>query len=171
MASRGGASNKLPFWIHQLVEYLIGILLVSQALQADRPLIPLAAGAAVLALAATADGPLGAFRFVGRHLHHVLDLVVGIGLLMVAVLARDATGSTGVLVTVVGALSVLVLAVRTEGPRAHARRLEQREAAKRARSAPAPGSPLPPPGSAESAAGRMGRALGKGIRTYRDDPS
>ena len=165
------SSNKLPFWIHQLVEYLIGILLVSQALQADRPLIPLAAGTAVLALAATADGPIGAFRVVGRHLHYVLDLVVGIALLVLAVLARGATGSTGVLVTVVAGVSVLVLAVRTEGPRAHARRLDEKEAAKQARRDPAPGTPLPPPSGAESAAGRMGRALGKGIRSYRDDPS
>ena len=63
-----------PFWLHQLVEYLIGLILVAQGLQGPEPLVPAVAGGVVLLNAAVAIGPLGAFRLVGRRLHRVLDL-------------------------------------------------------------------------------------------------
>ncbi len=47
--------------------------------------MPAVAGIAVLANAAIARGPLGAFKWVGRGLHRWLDLVVMIGILAVAV--------------------------------------------------------------------------------------
>jgi hypothetical protein len=65
-----------PFWLHQLVEYILGITLVSQALQSPTPAVPAVAGAAVLVNAAVARGPLGAFRLVSRSVHRVLDIVV-----------------------------------------------------------------------------------------------
>jgi hypothetical protein len=64
-----------PFWLHQLVEYLVGLILVGQGLQAPEPLVPALVGGVVLFNAAVAIGPLGAFRLVGRRLHRVLDLV------------------------------------------------------------------------------------------------
>lgn len=65
-----------PFWLHQLVEYILGITLVSQALQSPTPAVPALAGAAVLVNAAVARGPLGAFRLVSRATHRTLDVVV-----------------------------------------------------------------------------------------------
>ncbi len=173
----------MPFWIHQVIEYVIGVLLVAQALQTDRPLVPLVAGMLVLGLAATADGPIGAFRVVRRPLHKVLDVVIGTGLIVFAVVARDSTSSAGTLVALVGGAAVLALAVRTERAR------PPRRSAPTSATAPpmAPMAPsattLPPvapaasvPPSAPPASGteaisrRAGRALGKGIRTFRDDP-
>ncbi|HEX4981726.1 MAG TPA: hypothetical protein VFV63_08510 [Ilumatobacteraceae bacterium] len=64
-----------PFWLHQLVEYMIGLILVATGLQGPEPLVPAVVGGVVLLNAAVAIGPLGAFRLVGRRLHRVLDLV------------------------------------------------------------------------------------------------
>ena len=65
-----------PFWMHQLVEYIIGLILVATGLQDPEPLVPAVVGGVVLLNAAVAIGPLGAFRLVGRRLHRVVDLVV-----------------------------------------------------------------------------------------------
>jgi len=65
-----------PFWLHQLVEYIIGLILVATGLQGPEPLVPAVVGGVVLLNAAVAIGPLGAFRLVGRRLHGVVDLVV-----------------------------------------------------------------------------------------------
>lgn len=65
-----------PFWIHQLVEYLIGAALVAQGMQDPDPLVPAVAGALVIVNAAVVRGPFGAFRAVGRGLHRWLDLVM-----------------------------------------------------------------------------------------------
>jgi hypothetical protein len=65
-----------PFWLHQLVEYILGVTLVSQALQSPTPAVPALAGGAMLVNAAVARGPLGAFRLVGRRVHRTLDVVV-----------------------------------------------------------------------------------------------
>jgi hypothetical protein len=65
-----------PFWLHQLVEYMIGLILVATGLQGPEPLVPAVVGGVVLLNAAVAIGPLGAFRLVGRRLHRVVDLVV-----------------------------------------------------------------------------------------------
>ncbi len=72
-----------PFWLHQAVEYIIGLILVGQGLQGPEPLVPAVVGGVVLVNAAVAIGPLGAFRLVGRRLHRVLDLVA-IGVVVAA---------------------------------------------------------------------------------------
>jgi hypothetical protein len=72
-----------PFWLHQLVEYIIGLILVAQGLQGPEPLVPAIVGGVVLFNAAVAIGPLGAFRLVGRRLHRILDLLA-IGVVAVA---------------------------------------------------------------------------------------
>jgi hypothetical protein len=72
-----------PFWLHQLVEYIIGLILVAQGLQGPEPVVPAVVGGVVLFNAAVAIGPLGAFRLVGRRLHRILDLLA-IGVVAVA---------------------------------------------------------------------------------------
>lgn len=65
-----------PFWIHQLVEYIIGLALIAQGMQDPDPLVPTVAGVIVLVNAAAVRGPLGAFKFIGRSAHRWLDVVV-----------------------------------------------------------------------------------------------
>jgi hypothetical protein len=72
-----------PFWLHQLVEYIIGLILVAQGLQGPEPLVPAVVGGVVVLNAAVAIGPLGAFRLVPRRLHQVVDLVA-IGVVVAA---------------------------------------------------------------------------------------
>lgn len=73
-----------PFWIHQLVEYIIGLALIAQGMQDPEPLVPTFAGVLVLVNAAAVRGPLGAFKFIGRTAHRWLDLVVGAVILLAA---------------------------------------------------------------------------------------
>ncbi len=65
-----------PFWIHQLVEYLIGVALVAQGLQSPEPLVPAVAGVIVILNAAITIGPMSAFRVVKRSQHKWADVVV-----------------------------------------------------------------------------------------------
>lgn len=68
---------KRPFWIHQVAEYVLGLVLVAQGLQSPAPLVPSLAGGLVVVNAAIVRGaPLSAFRLVSRTTHRVLDVVV-----------------------------------------------------------------------------------------------
>lgn len=71
-----------PFWIHQAVEYIIGLALITQGMQDPEPLVPTLAGALVLVNAAAVRGPLGAFKLIGRRVHRWIDVVVAAVLLV-----------------------------------------------------------------------------------------
>jgi hypothetical protein len=73
-----------PFWMHQIVEYIIGVAFVSSGLGSTTPAIPAVLGALVVVNAAVTEGPGGAFRLVHRRVHRVLDIVV---LVVIAVAA------------------------------------------------------------------------------------
>ncbi len=146
------------FWLHQGAEYVLGIVLIAAATQTPEPLYLALAGGLVILNAAIADGPLGAYRLVGRRLHRVLDWVV------VAMLAAGAVmpGPDPVARMVLGAMAVVlgVLAWQTRPT---------------ARSALA-ADPAPPPTTAAGAKavawGRAaGRMAGKSARAVRDRTS
>jgi hypothetical protein len=65
-----------PFWMHQVVEYLIGIVLIGAAFQAPSPVVPSVMGGLVVMNAAIAKGPASAFPLVSRTVHRWLDVVV-----------------------------------------------------------------------------------------------
>ena len=67
---------KRPFWMHQLVEYILGGALVASGLQSPTPLVPSVLGGIVMIHSAITVGPLGAFRVIRRRLHRVIDPVV-----------------------------------------------------------------------------------------------
>ena len=73
-----------PFWVHQLVEYLIGIMLISLAFQSQEPVVPAVMGVLILLNSAVAEGGAGAFRLVSRKLHKKLDVVMMVLLLVAA---------------------------------------------------------------------------------------
>lgn len=79
---------KRPFWLHQIAEYVIGIALVGSGLQSQSPAVPAVLGGLVLLNAACADGPIGAFRAIGRRAHRIFDIV----LLVVGVVATAIPG-------------------------------------------------------------------------------
>jgi hypothetical protein len=74
-----------PFWTHQIVEYLIGIVLISAAIQQPQPMVPALLGLAIVLNAAVAKGAAGAFRLVGHRLHRRLDIAVMVLLVVGAV--------------------------------------------------------------------------------------
>lgn len=65
-----------PFWLHQVAEYLIGLVLIAIGLQSPEPAVPSILGALIVVNAALVDGPVGAFRAFDRRTHRILDLVV-----------------------------------------------------------------------------------------------
>ncbi len=157
--------EKLAFWVHQGVEYLVGFLVISQALQASEPAVPIIAGAAVLLLALTADGPLAAFKAVPRRVHRVLDVVVAVGLVVLAIVARDSLGELGLIVVVAVAAALGVLVYRTDYREPRRR---QRAAAPAAPAVPAAEAPRRAPSINSEDVGRVaGRAVAKGIKAYR----
>jgi len=65
-----------PFWTHQLIEYLLGIGLISAAVQMPQPAVPAVLGLVIILNAAIAKGAAGAFRLAGKRVHKQLDVVV-----------------------------------------------------------------------------------------------
>lgn len=72
-----------PFWMHQIVEYIIGAVFISTGFGSATPAVPAVLGALVMTNAAITIGPGGAFRIMHRKVHRVLDIGV-IGLIAAA---------------------------------------------------------------------------------------
>jgi hypothetical protein len=70
------AGGKRPFWMHQLVEYILGGALVGSGLQSRTPTVPAVLGGLIMLNAALTKGALGAFRAFDRRVHKLLDPVV-----------------------------------------------------------------------------------------------
>jgi hypothetical protein len=151
-------SPKLPFWVHQVVEYGIGVLLAYQAIHSPRPVVPLLAGLAVIALAATADGPAAAWHVVPRRVHRVCDVIVAVGLVAVAIVFGHQAGTAGQIMLLVGALALAALLLRSDyRPRP----------VKAARPTPAAGTPPSGSVTAEAVGRAAGRVVGRGVQAYR----
>ena len=69
--STGGA--KRPFWMHQLVEYILGGGLVAIGTQSLTPIVLSALGATLLVYAACTKSPVAAFRLLSRRVHRFVD--------------------------------------------------------------------------------------------------
>ncbi|MEP7115777.1 MAG: hypothetical protein ABI862_21105 [Ilumatobacteraceae bacterium] len=67
---------KRPFWMHQVVEYILGGAMVASGLQSPTPLVPSVVGGIVMLHAAVTVGPLGAFRVISRRVHRFVDVGV-----------------------------------------------------------------------------------------------
>ena len=65
-----------PFWMHQLIEYLLGIGLISVAIQTPQPAVPAVLGLVIILNAAITKGAAGAFSWTGKGAHRRLDVVV-----------------------------------------------------------------------------------------------
>lgn len=70
-----------PFWTHQLIEYLLGVGLISAAVQMPQPAVPAVLGLVIILNAAITKGAAGAFSWAGKRLHRQLDVVVMVLLL------------------------------------------------------------------------------------------
>ena len=68
----------MPFSIHQVAEYALGLGLIAQAVQGPSATVPVLLGAAILLSAALTDGPLAGWKAVSRPAHRVVDIVLAI---------------------------------------------------------------------------------------------
>jgi hypothetical protein len=98
MVAAGGGSRaqaaRRPFWVHQVAEYVIGLVLVSAGWQSLSPAVPTVAGGAIVLNAALVAGPLGAWRAFSRRQHRAIDVALIAGLAVVAVLPFVAVDPT-----------------------------------------------------------------------------
>lgn len=68
-------TGKRPFWMHQLVEYILGGAMVAVGMQSPKPIVPSVLGGVILFYAASTRGALSAFRLLDRRLHRWFDPV------------------------------------------------------------------------------------------------
>lgn len=69
-------SGKRPFWMHQLVEYILGGAMAYSGLMSPTPIVPAVCGGLIILNAALTKSPLGAFRAYGRNLHRIFDIAI-----------------------------------------------------------------------------------------------
>lgn len=143
----GGRVESLrPFWMHQVVEYLLGLMLVAQGLQSPTPAVPALAGGVVVLNAAIVEGPLAAFRTIPRRFHRWADVVlIGVLLALAALPALNVDNTSRLLLAAVAVILGVVWWNTSFERRA----------------------PSPPGQWAEQAAGRAGRAVGSAARAVR----
>lgn len=65
--------GKRPFWMHQLVEYILGGALVASGLQSPYPVMPTVLGGVIMLHAAMTKGALAAFDVIPRRVHRFID--------------------------------------------------------------------------------------------------
>ena len=68
-----GESGKRPFWMHQLVEYILGGALVASGIQSPYPVMPAVLGGVIMLHAAFTRGALAAFNVIDRRIHRFID--------------------------------------------------------------------------------------------------
>ena len=69
-------TSKRPFWMHQLVEYILGGSMIAAGLHSPTPRYPPSIGVIVMLHAAITVAPLGAFRVISRKVHRFVDIAV-----------------------------------------------------------------------------------------------
>jgi hypothetical protein len=77
---------KRPFWMHQLVEYVLAVGLVFAGAHSPKPAVPAIGGVLVALNAAVVDGPWSAFHGFPRSIHRIFDWVIAVGMLLTGIL-------------------------------------------------------------------------------------
>jgi hypothetical protein len=98
-----------PFWTHQLIEYFVGIGLISAAIQMPQPAVPAVLGLVIILNASIAKGAAGAFRLAGKRVHKQLDVLVMLLLVGAAVQPWVSVDNTSRLL--LGAVALVLLFV------------------------------------------------------------
>ncbi len=162
---------RLPVWIHQLVEYLLAVLIVTQSINAGKTATFLAVtGGLLFLLAATTDASAGAVRWIPLQLHRLLDVAV-IGALVAAPIVTGSTDPIAWALCLLAAAAVAWLNWHTQWSRGSRRTTASTTPAEPTattrpdpteQSAPPP--PLPAPPSAPAPAPSKAASLGESAR-------
>jgi hypothetical protein len=150
--------GRIPFWVHQIVELLLGMLLLLQgARTGEHVALLVGMGAVLLLLALCSEGALAAWPWIGPRLHRVLDLVLAAAL-AVSPLVLGVSHVLSIVVLELAAGAMVWLGLRTEW---------RRPARRPTRTEPAPAPPAAEPGAA--ATPPVARKLGAAVGKARDD--
>ncbi len=98
----------VPFWLHQLVEYLLGagLLWAGARVEGDGRIVAFSLGGALLVFSAISDGGLGAGRLLERSQHRIGDMMLVVAIPVVLVIVP---GARTAIVLVPGGASVAML--------------------------------------------------------------
>lgn len=145
---------KRPFWMHQIVEYILGICLVASGTQSPTPVVPSILGGVVLVYAASTRSAVAAFRLLPRRVHRVGDPAL-VGVILVGALQPWIEIDLGTRF-IIGGVALVYLVVWWQS--SYAERVPRS-----ARVAPAAdsGTSSAAPGTTADTATEVGRRLGR----------
>jgi pyruvate/2-oxoglutarate dehydrogenase complex dihydrolipoamide acyltransferase (E2) component len=146
-----------------------GLLLVEGARTGQHTAVLFGLGGLLLLLALMSDGALGAWPWIGRRLHRVLDLVAAAAL-AVSPLVLSLDGVLAIVILEAAALGMVWLALRTNWA-VRARRSARTRPATPPAAAPPDAAPAPAPAQAppSSPVPPLARKLGTAVGKARDD--
>jgi hypothetical protein len=113
-AKSASTSSKQSFWSHQMTEYVLGAVVLTQGLGGGVKIVPIVAGVLVVLLAATADGPLAVVKLVSRPLHRFADIASALVIVALSIVLRDESGAFATAVGLTCAVALAFLVVRTD---------------------------------------------------------
>jgi hypothetical protein len=137
------AGGDIPFWVHQVAEMLLGgLLLIEGARTGQHTAVLFAMGGALLLLSLTSDGALGAWPWIGRRVHRLLDFAAA-AVLAVSPLFLSVDSALPVVILEAAALGMVWLAWQTNwAPKAKQPKKPPPAKAGKPRSVPGP-DPVP----------------------------
>jgi hypothetical protein len=162
-----GRRRPIPFGLHQIVEYLLAVVLVVLSVHIGGSDLLLIGGIAFGLLALTARGPFGLLRLCPARLHGILDVVVAVALALSPLVRPLRPGIVSIVVIEVVAVAWLRVSMLTRyrPPASSADSASTDPAAAAAPSARPASAPAddPTPGPALGAIRHLGR-LSAGAR-------
>ncbi len=111
--ARSNDQRWLPFWVLQVSEMVIAFVFVDISVHVARSGLLVGAAIALLALAVTAQGPLGLFRLISQPLHRHLTMGASVALMVAPAIPALRPDVQGIIVVEFGALGLLRLCTLT----------------------------------------------------------
>lgn len=153
------AAGTVPFWAHQLAEMLLGgLLLIEGARTGQHTAVLVGLGSALLVLSLMSDGALGAWPWIGRRLHRILDFAAA-AVLTISPLLLSLTAAVPIVILEAAALGMVWLALRTNWAPKRTRTRVDPPADPAAPTTPSP--PVVPAAPGPPLARQLGSAVGK----------
>jgi hypothetical protein len=113
----GRARRWVPFWVLQATEIAVAVVFIDISIHVSNGGLLVAGALACLALAVTADGPLGLTRICSRPLHLTLAVVIAVLVAVAPVVPALRPDIEGIIVTEFGAIGLLRVCTLTRvGP-------------------------------------------------------